>query len=236
MVTPENVSGGEGLSLQCTCLASLRLWFCLFCLHSRSRSSWTSFLELLSLRQSQTAQGAQCLEEAIHLILESSSIDSLKACGTDLYTTPHLLPMPRPLSPTFRPPKKKKKTCPMREICSTRPQELFQACYLWQLHNTIMMWIRKVLPLSHFPSSRYSFLLRELCCMALACLWNLIAGNTNPCMLQRLPTCIWHSTLKRKHFVLITLPSMNHCYDFSGFTLRTYLSTRPFSATASAAH
>lgn len=112
MVTPENVSGGEGLSLQCTCLASLRLWFCLFCLHSRSRSSWTSFLELLSPRQSQTAQGAQCLEEAIHLILESSSIDSLKACGTDLYTTPHLLPMPRPLSPTFRPPKKKTKHAP----------------------------------------------------------------------------------------------------------------------------
>lgn len=51
-------------------------------------------------------------------------------------------------------------------------------------------------------------------------------------ILQRFQMDILHSMLRREYFVLITLPSINHCYDFGGFMLRTYLSARPFSAAA----
>lgn len=163
MVTPENVSGGEGLSLQCICSASLHLWFCLFCLHSRSRSSWTSFLELLSPRQSQVTNSSGCSVSWGSNPFNFGEFFHRQPQSTWYRFVHHSPPSAHAQTPFSHlpPTKKKKKPRPMREICSTRPQELFQAFYLWQLHNTIMMWIRKILPLSHFPSSRYSFLLES---------------------------------------------------------------------------
>lgn len=111
----------------------------------------------------------------------------------------------------------------MSQISSIRAQEqvIISSLLLMTTHNTIVMQIRKII-LRHFPYPMYSLLIERVVphgtnLPVKSYCWH----HFNACMLQRLSMGFWQSIWNRKHYVLNTLPSTNHCYNFSRLMLST---------------